>query len=95
MKLNYSRLALNDLEEIAVYIAQDNPQRAHSFVDELEEKCRILSENPKLYRPRDEIAANLRMATHGDYLIFYRETDQGVRIERILHGARNIETVFS
>lgn len=94
MKLVYSRLALNDLEEIAVYIAQDNPERAYSFVDELEEKCRQLPKNPKLYPLRDEIIAGLRMATHGDYLVFYRETDDGIRIERILHGARDYTSLF-
>ncbi len=94
MKLDYSPLALADLEEIAVYIAQDSPVRAHSFVDELEQKCEQLTGNPKLYRLRKEISTGMRVASHGDYLIFYRETGGGVRIERILHGARDYPSLL-
>ncbi len=30
------------------------------------------------------------MLPHGRYLIFYREANKGLRIERILHGSRDI-----
>ena len=36
MKVNFSPAAQTDLLDIALYIAQDNPKRALSFVDELE-----------------------------------------------------------
>ncbi|UGQ46703.1 type II toxin-antitoxin system RelE/ParE family toxin [Massilia endophytica] len=32
--------AISDLEEIADYIALDNPRRAVSFIDELRRQCR-------------------------------------------------------
>lgn len=73
---------------------KDNPRRARSFVDELKGRCARLAENSKLYPLRDDITAGLRMVAHGDYLIFYRETDGGVRIERILHGARDYTSLF-
>jgi plasmid stabilization system protein ParE len=30
------------------------------------------------------------MAVHGKYLIFFRATNKKVRVERIIHGARNL-----
>lgn len=39
--------AEEDLESIADYIAEDNPSRAVTFVQELREKCRMLAEMPK------------------------------------------------
>ena len=36
MKVGFSPVANTDLIDISVYIAQDNPARALSFVDELE-----------------------------------------------------------
>ena len=39
MKVEFSPVAKDDLLEIALYIAQDNPVRALSFVDELEAQC--------------------------------------------------------
>jgi toxin ParE1/3/4 len=29
-----------------------------------------------------------------NYLVFYRPTPQGIRVLRVLHGARDIESVF-
>jgi toxin ParE1/3/4 len=84
--------AAADLEEIAEYIARDNPQRAASFVGELEAKCRAVAASPDAFPARPDLAAGLRMAVHGRYLILYRELpDQpAVRVERVLHGARNL-----
>jgi toxin ParE1/3/4 len=89
-RLLLSPRAAADLEEIAEYIARDNPIRAATFVAELEAKCRAVAETPELYPARTDIAPGLRMAVHGRYLVLYRDLpDEGtVRIERVLHGAR-------
>lgn len=81
-----------DLEEIAEYIARDNPIRAASFVAELEGKCRAVATAPDLYPARDDLAPGLRMAVHGRYLVLYRDLPgaNSVRVERVLHGARNL-----
>ena len=34
------------------------------------------------------------MVPHGDYLIFYRALNSETRIERILHGARDIQRLM-
>jgi len=39
MNCFFSTLAEVDLEEIADYIARDNPQRALSFIHEIRERC--------------------------------------------------------
>jgi plasmid stabilization system protein ParE len=40
MRLRFSRRAEAALEEVADYIARDNPMRAASFVRELRKRCR-------------------------------------------------------
>ena len=76
--------------EIALYIAQDNVNRALAFVDELEESCRALGNAPGIGTARPELGDGIRMLPHGRYLIFYRQLQRSVRIERVLHGARDI-----
>jgi toxin ParE1/3/4 len=95
-KLLLSPRAAADLEEIADYIARDNSARAASFVAELEAKCRAVAASPELYPARDDLAPGLRMAVHGRYLVIYRDLprDGVVRIERVLHGARNLPQLF-
>jgi toxin ParE1/3/4 len=41
-------LALQDLDDIWEYIAQDNSQAADQLIDKIEEKCRLLAEFPKI-----------------------------------------------
>jgi len=76
--------------DIAVFIAEDNPTRALTFVDELEKICELLGRTLGLGTRRPELGEGICMLPHGRYLIFYREAGKGVRIERIMHGARDI-----
>ena len=43
---------------------------------------------------RHDVAVDLRMLPHGSYLIFYREQEDHVRIERILHRARDVDALM-
>lgn len=90
MRLAFSPGAALDLEEIGDYIARDNPRRAASFLDELEAHCYRVAELPTAFPSRDDLAAGVRMAVHGSYLILFRVQDETVRIERIVHGARRL-----
>jgi toxin ParE1/3/4 len=76
--------------DIAVFIAEDNPTRALTFVDDLEEKCDVLGRTPGIGSQRPELGDGVCMLPYGRYLIFYREAGKGVRIERIMHSARDI-----
>ena len=87
-RLLLSPRAAADLEGIGDYIARDNPRRAVSFVTELHLHCARIAASPASFPLREELAAGVRMAVHGRYLIFFREEQDAVRIERVLHGAR-------
>lgn len=91
-RLVLSPRAVLDLEEIAEYIARDNPVRAASFVAESEAKCRAVAASPELYPARSDLAPGLRMAVHGRYLVLYRDlpAENAVRVERVVHGSRNL-----
>ena len=47
-----------------------------------------------LYVARPELGAGLRSCAHGRYVVFFRVDDTVVRIERILHGARDLPSQF-
>lgn len=91
-RLFLSPRAAADLEEIAAYIARDNPIRAASFVAELEATCHAVAASPEFYPLRNDLAPGLRMAVHGRYLVLYRDlpAENIVRVERVLHGARDL-----
>ncbi|NNU38592.1 type II toxin-antitoxin system RelE/ParE family toxin [Rhizobium sophorae] len=88
MILQFSNEAESDLEQIADYIARDNPRRALSFVRELRSKCEDLVDSPDGFAlvPRYE-PHGIRRRIHGNYLIFYRVENAKVVIVHVLHGA--------
>ena len=90
MRCEISPRARLDLREIGDYIAQDNPRRAVSFIDELVAHCHRITSQPGIGVLREELARDLRMQPHGRYLIFYRVEGEVVSIIRVLHGARDV-----
>lgn len=90
MRCEISPLAESDLREIGDYIARDNPRRAEGFIDELLVRSRQIADMPTAYPARNDLAPGLRACSHQRYIIFFTATDTGVRIERIIHGARDI-----
>jgi|ERR1700674_1612878 toxin ParE1/3/4 len=95
MRLLFAPLAQSDLEEIGDYIALDNRPRARSFVRELRALCRKIVDNPLAFPAREDLGPGLRVVPYGQYLIFYRPIDTTVRIERILHSARDLGMLFN
>jgi plasmid stabilization system protein ParE len=90
MRVAFSPKAEDDLEEIGDYIARDNPGRALTFLDELRATCLAIAENPQAYPAQRELARPIRRAVYRRYLIFYSIQSSELRIERILHGARDV-----
>jgi toxin ParE1/3/4 len=86
--------ALTDLAEIWDYIAADNVSAADAIADLIGDKVQALSRQPGMGRARPDLANELRSLTAGRYVIFYLPLSNGVDIVRVLHGARDIETIF-
>ena len=96
MRCRFSPLAELDLEKIGDYIARDNPRRAISFIGEIRDRCFLILHTPQGSPLREDLGAGVRVAPFGRYLIFHtvHEAADEVRIERILHSARDIDPGF-
>ena len=92
-RLKFTLLAQQDLLDIGDFIAKDNPAAAGSFVQQLQDRCLSLSENPRTGSKREELKPNLRSVSQGHYLIFYRPLTDGIEVIRIIHGARDIRKI--
>jgi len=90
----FSPMAVEDLDGILEYIARDNPAAAVRFAETLKEKCNTLARFPLLGASRDQLAERLRVFSVGNYAIYYRPEGESLRIERVLHGARDADTLF-
>lgn len=84
-----------DLERIGDHIAQDNPRRAITFVNELIACCQRLVDAPQGYPliPRYR-RSGVRRRPYGRYLVFYRVGAERIDIVHVLHGAQDYEAIL-
>lgn len=90
MLLRFSAYVPGDLEEIAGYIAQDSPRQAVRLLRELQARMKEIAKQPSLYRLRPELGKDARLAILGQYVILFRIRSNAVRIERVVHGSRDL-----
>ena len=74
MQIELSRYIGEDLDVIADFIAQDNPQRAVTFIQDIRRKFYNIQREPLIYQLRPDIGEDARMATVGNYAILFRIT---------------------
>lgn len=89
--------ALDDLEEIVLYIAQDNRDAALRMHDEIIKKANDLSVFPKRGRPVPEAKmrkAGYRMLFIKPYIAFYRVIGRDLYIYRVIHGATDYPLLY-
>ena len=95
LKLQFTSDAEADLIDIGDWIARDNPARSVSFIKEVQLSCMTLAMMPRAYPlvPRYE-QFDIRKRNHGRYLIFYRINGDQIEILRVLHSARDYESLL-
>jgi toxin ParE1/3/4 len=96
MKILITLAAEADLLTISMWIADDNPSRAETFVEELRRACKSIGDMPLAYPSLERHRRRgIRRRPYRDYLIFYRIRDEQVEIVHVLHGARDYEAILS
>jgi toxin ParE1/3/4 len=93
MRLRLSPCVPTDLEEIVDFIAQDSPRQAARVLRLLRARMKEIAKQPRIYRLRPDIGAEARLATVGNYVILFRIRADAVRIERVLHGSRDLISI--
>ena len=90
-----------DLDREADYIAQHQDlDSALRFYRAAEETFRLIATQPKMGRRRDFGNPQLKgvrgclMKEFDRHLVFYRPVEGGIEVLRIIHGARDIESLF-
>jgi len=88
MQIRWVRLALKDLEEIAGFISQDNPEAAQDLVRRIWDAAQILAEHPHSGRAGRVLGTRELVIGGTQYILPYRVIEGEVQILRVLHGAR-------
>lgn len=96
LKVEKDDKAKEDLLAIHNYLAHQSQDReiADRFLLRVEGCLELLASQPHMGRQRDELRPGLRYHPFENYLIFYRPTDSGIEVARVLHSKRNVESIF-
>ena len=93
-----SNQAETDIVKIAKYIWQDNPQSAIQFTEEVERICKLLSKMPEMGKRVEFIKSPeyyfFPAGKFKNFLIFYQIEHVVIEVVRVLHGRRDIESLF-
>jgi toxin ParE1/3/4 len=86
--------ARDDLRKIWLYIARDNVSAADRMIDRFEEDLLLLAQQPLMGQSAEQYRAGLRQFTAGNYVLFYELIEEGIRLIRVLHGARKLDELI-
>ena len=93
MIVDFTPAARDDLAAIGQWIAQDNPLRAITFVDELIDAAEDLVNGLERFPEIDPRRyPGVRRRNHRAYRIYYRLTDDTIAILNIHRGRRRTPT---
>jgi toxin ParE1/3/4 len=94
MKIKWLDLAVDDLEELADYIAHDNPDAAYRMVAFLWASINRLADHPETGRPGRVFGTRELVISHTPFIVPYRIVNSEIQILRVLHGARKWPDAF-
>ena len=78
--------AARDMETIWLYTFKEwGLEQANRYTDKLTEAFSQLAENPKIATPCDRIHIGYRRNQVGRHAIYFRQTDYGIVVVRVLH----------
>ena len=88
--------AAADLDNIWLYIARDGTiEIANKLIDSITDHFFLLARYPHLGRARDEdFGAGSRTLAVGEYVVVYCVEAADVLILRVVHGRRDLESLF-
>lgn len=87
--------AQDDLDAIWEYIAAASIDAADRLLDSFRNRLELLTILPGSGTPRNDLLPNLRSVLVGNYVMFYTTIADGILLLRVLHGARDIPTIFN
>jgi len=90
--------ALDDLEEIVLYISKDSKEKAmkmHDKIIDLANKLETFSKLGVQVPERKMSAHGFRLIAIDRYLLFYKIYPEEICILRVVHGARDYSKLFS
>jgi toxin ParE1/3/4 len=93
--------AEDDIESLARFIAQKSPASADRFLNAVHQTFLAILPLPHLGRPWETASPQYQkmrwwpVRGFRSHLIFYRPVSEGIEVLRVVHGSRNLPSLFT
>jgi toxin ParE1/3/4 len=92
VRLLWQPLATQDIDEIWVYsFDRWGLVRADDYISDLRMRAEALARGDLSGTPADDVAQGLRRLMAGAHVIWFRASDDAVRIVRVLHQRQDVD----
>ena len=88
MEIVWTRQALQTLESIADYIAEENPVAAYEVTEAIREAVTPLADFPEMGRPGRIAGTRELSVSRLSYILIYRLLDEVIEILEVFHTSR-------
>jgi toxin ParE1/3/4 len=98
MRLRIAPQAEEDLDSIWFYVATESAsvEVADRLVDSLTSRFLLLSRHPYVGRSREhEFGPGMRSLAVSEYVIVYTIEQDSIQVLRMVHGRRDLESIFN
>ena len=93
--VNFAQSARTDLLEVWLFLAEENLNAADRVLETIEQEAGIRATQPLLGRARPALAQDIRTwPTSTSYTLFYVAESDGITVIRVLHHARDVQSVL-
>ncbi len=88
--------ARDDLLRIGEYIGEQQHRRstAKRVIQGISKTCRRYARDPHIGQSAPELGIDLRLGIYQRWVIIYEPVEQGIRVLRIVDGARDYSKLF-
>ena len=99
LKVVFSPISEQDIEDHYVFIASENLTAAKKFFQSVQEMTKTISRMPQIgtvFSIQRDIPLEIRylpISGFGHHLIFYKISGKTIRILRLLHSARDLNNI--
>ena len=89
-----SQQAIRDMDAISSYFAERNVEAGERFLRSLNDKCVNLRQFPNMGKSYEDLRPGLRGVPINGHIIFYRATEEELRILRVISGRQDFAKEF-
>lgn len=94
MKIVWTEPARQDLRDIFLYIAEENPNAARVLLSEIKQRGILLQDNPLIGRVGRIDGTRELVITGTQYILPYRVQENQIQILAVFHAARKWPVIF-